>query len=65
MKICFCRILLAVAIAVIALVWWPAGWAKFVIAIAAVLLAVAGFSPATCCCKEQKKPAEPETSSTS
>ena len=65
MKVCFCRILLAVAIAVIALIWWPASWAKIAIIIAAVLLAVAGFFPACCCCcccAKQEKPAEAEES---
>jgi hypothetical protein len=36
--------------------WWPAGWARIAIAIAAVLMAVAGFRPrACCCCKKEEK----------
>ena len=65
MKICFCRVLLAVAIAVIALIWWPAGWARIAIIIAAGLLGVAGLFPAACCCMKHEKPAEAEKSSSS
>jgi len=50
MKICFCRVILAVAIVFIALIWWPASWARIAIIIAAGLLAVAGLFPAACCC---------------
>jgi len=64
MKICFCRVLLAVAIAAIALFWWPAGWARIAIIIAAGLLAVAGLFPAACCCMKQEKPVEVEKAST-
>jgi hypothetical protein len=61
MKMCGCRIGLAVAIAVIALIWWPAGWARIVIVIAAGLLVVAGLFPAACCCcMKQEKPVEVE-----
>jgi hypothetical protein len=63
MKICFCRVLLAVAIAVIALIWWPAGWARIAIIIAAGLMAVAGLSPAACCCMKREKPVEVEKAS--
>jgi len=50
MKICCCRVFLPAAIVVVALVWWPAGWARIAIMIAAGLLAVAGLFPAACCC---------------
>ena len=64
MKMCGCRIALPVAIAVIALLWWPAGWARIAIVVLAGLLAVAGFFPAACCCcKRQEEPAEAEQSS--
>ena len=64
MKICYCRVFLAVAIAVLALVWWPAGWARIAIVIAAALLAVAGLSPARCCCCTKKEePVEVEKAS--
>jgi hypothetical protein len=66
MKNCFCRVLLAVAIALIALIWWPAGWARMAIVIAAALLAVAGFFPAACCCcMKREKPVEVEKPSSS
>jgi Flp pilus assembly protein TadB len=38
MKLCFCRFLLAVGIVVLALVWGPEAWAKWVIVAAAALL---------------------------
>ena len=57
MKFCGCRFGLALAIAIIALIWWPATWAKFVIVIGAGLLAVAGLFPAACCCARREIPA--------
>ena len=64
MKICCCRIVLPVAIALIALIWWPAGWARILIVIAAGLLAVAGLLPTVCCCCMKKdKPVEVEGAS--
>ncbi len=51
MKFCFCRFIFAVAIILIALIWWPAAWAKIVIIIAAVILALASLFPHTCCCR--------------
>lgn len=58
MKMCGCRAFLAAAIAVVALVWWPAGWARVAIIIAAGLLAVAGLFPAACCCKKETQPVQ-------
>ncbi len=60
MKVCFCRVLLPVAITIIAVMWWPAGWARVAIVIAAALLAVAGLFPAACCCKKNGQPVEVE-----
>jgi hypothetical protein len=51
MKLCFCRFLFAVAIILIALIWWPAAWAKIVIIIAAAILALASLFYQTCCCR--------------
>jgi hypothetical protein len=51
MKLCFCRLLFAVAIIVIALVWWPAAWAKIVVVIAAAILALMSLFYQTCCCR--------------
>ena len=40
MKMCFCRFLLAVAIIVLAVFFWQAGWARVVTIIAGALLAI-------------------------
>ena len=49
MKLCFCRVLLALAILVLAIVWWPAAWAKIVIIVAAAILTLMGFFYNFCC----------------
>ena len=59
MKFCFCRFVLAAAIAVLAIFWWPAVWAKWVIFIAAVLLAIMALFYQTCCCRNKKVEAGP------
>lgn len=59
MKVCFCRFLLAVAIIVIALLFWTASWAKIAIIAAAVLLAITALFYKSCCCAMKKgKPAD-------
>jgi hypothetical protein len=45
---------------VVALIWWPAGWARIAIIIAAGLLAAAGLFPAACCCKKKGQPVQVE-----
>ncbi len=55
MKLCFCRFLLAAAIVVLALIWVPTLWAKWVIVIAAALLAIMSLFYQTCCCRSLKK----------
>ena len=54
MKLCFCRFLLAAAIVVIAIVWLPAVWAKWVIVIAAALLALMSLFYKKCFCQDKK-----------
>ena len=54
MKICFCRFLLAAAIVVIALVWFPALWTKWVFVIAGALLAIMSLFYTKCCCRDKK-----------
>ncbi|MFC2161440.1 hypothetical protein ACFLRX_07300 [Acidobacteriota bacterium] len=58
MKLCFCRFLMAAAIIVLALVWWPAVWAKWVTVAAAGILAVMSLFYKSCCCADKKKSAE-------
>ncbi len=58
MKLCFCRFLLAVGIMVLAIVWWPEAWAKWVIVAAAALLAIMSLFYNTCCCRSLKKAEE-------
>jgi hypothetical protein len=55
MKVCFCRVLLAVATLVIALVWWPAPWAKIAVIIAAALLAIMSLFYQSCCCRMKEE----------
>jgi hypothetical protein len=55
MKICFCRFVLAAAIVVLAIFWWPAPWAKWVIVAAAAILAIMGLFYRTCCFWSKKK----------
>jgi hypothetical protein len=58
MKLCFCRFLLAAAILVLALVWWPATWAKLGIIIASAVLVVMSFFYNVCCCRKKKDACE-------
>ena len=55
MKMCFCRFILAVAIVVLAIFWWPAAWAKWVIIVAGAILAIMALFYQTCCCRTIKK----------
>jgi low affinity Fe/Cu permease len=42
-------------VVVLALVWWPATWAKWVIVAAAAILAIMSLFYQTCCCRSLKK----------
>ncbi|HSA95478.1 MAG TPA: hypothetical protein VLJ16_05475 [Acidobacteriota bacterium] len=55
MKLCFCRFILAAGLVVLALFFWPAAWAKWVIVIAAAILAIMSLFYQTCCCRSLKK----------
>ncbi len=55
MKLCFCRFLLALGIVVVTVFWWPESWAKWVVVIAAGLLAIMSLFYNTCCCSNLKK----------
>jgi len=56
MKLCICRLILSLVIVVLALIWWPAGWAKIVIIIAAALLAIMSLFYNKCCLHKTKEP---------
>lgn len=58
MKLCFCRFLFAAAIILIAIIWWPAAWAKWVIIIAAALLAIMSLFFSKCFCQDMKQKKE-------
>lgn len=58
MKLCFCRFILAAAIVVLAIFWWPLKWAKWAIVAAGAILAVMAIFYQACCCRDMKK-AEP------
>ena len=51
MKICFCR--LALAIIIIVLVWWNPSWAKIGITVAASIVAIMSLSGTSCCCNDK------------
>jgi hypothetical protein len=55
MKLCFCRFLLSAGIVVLAIFWWPASWAKWVIVAAAAILAIMSLFYQSCCCRNLKK----------
>jgi hypothetical protein len=52
MKICFCRLILAIVI--IALIWWNPSWAKIAITVAAAIIALMSLSGSSCCCDSKK-----------
>jgi hypothetical protein len=49
MSLCFCRLILALAIVVMAIFFLPAVWAKWVIIIAGALLAIMSLFYNKCC----------------
>jgi len=55
MKLCFCRFILSMAVVVLAVFFWPATWAKWVIVAAAAILAIMSLFYQTCCCRSLKK----------
>ncbi len=57
MKLCFCRFLLALGIVVLTVFFWPESWAKWIIVVAAALLAIMSLFYKTCCCANLKKTA--------
>jgi len=54
MKLCFCRFLLSAGILVVALVWWPEMWAKWVIVVAGGLMAILSLFFNFCCMAKKK-----------
>jgi hypothetical protein len=56
MKLCLCRLILAVAIVVLAIVWGPTMWAKWVIVAAAAILAIMSLFYNVCCLHKTKIP---------
>lgn len=58
MSVCFCRFLLAAAIVVLAIIWWPAVWAKWVIVAAGALLAITAIFYNKCCWRMKKQAKE-------
>ena len=55
MKLCFCRLLFAIAIIVIAIIWWPAVWVKWVVVAAAAILGIMSLFYDKCCCRTMKQ----------
>ncbi|MCX6581109.1 MAG: hypothetical protein NT166_13100 [Candidatus Aminicenantes bacterium] len=56
MKLCFCRLILAILVIVFA--WWNPGFAKIALTVIGALLAILALTGA-CCCKS-KCEAKPE-----
>jgi hypothetical protein len=57
MKLCFCRFLLALAVVVLAVFFWPESWAKWIIVVAGALLAIMSLFYNVCCCRMKKEAA--------
>ena len=58
MKLCSARFILAAAIVVLAIFWWPLMWAKWVIVAAGAILAVMAIFYQACCCRDMGKTEE-------
>lgn len=55
MKLCFCRLILAILVIVFA--WWNPGWAKIALTVIGALLAILALTGVCCCrpkCEEKK-----------
>jgi hypothetical protein len=59
MTFCFCRFVLAAAVIVMAIFFWPATWAKWVTVGAGGILVIMSLFYKTCCCKDKKKAETP------
>ena len=55
MSICFCRTIMALAVVVLAIFFWPALWAKWVIVALGALLAIFSLFYKKCCCASGKE----------
>jgi hypothetical protein len=55
MSLCFCRFLFAAAIVVLAIIWWPAVWAKWVIVALGAILAIMSLFYKKCFCAGKKE----------
>jgi hypothetical protein len=55
MNICFCRTIMALAVVVLAIFFWPAVWAKWVIVALGALLAIFSLFYKKCCCASKKE----------
>ncbi|MFC1549944.1 hypothetical protein ACFL46_01445 [Candidatus Neomarinimicrobiota bacterium] len=55
MKLCFCRLILALLVIVFA--WWNVTWASIALTIIGAILVIMALSGNKCCChcKEEKK----------
>jgi len=55
MKVCFCRLILALLVIVFA--WWNVSWAPIALTVIGAILALMALKYNTCCCKakEEKK----------
>jgi hypothetical protein len=55
MKLCFCRLILALLVIVFA--WWTVSWGQIALTIIGAILALMALSGDKCCCKpkEDKK----------
>lgn len=55
MKVCFCRLILALLVIVFA--WWNVSWAPIALTVIGAILAIMALKYNICCCKakEEKK----------
>jgi hypothetical protein len=59
MKLCFCRLILAILVIVLA--WWHPGWGKIALTVIGALLAILAITGVCCCkakCEEKTEPKE-------
>lgn len=56
MKVCFCRLILALSVIVFA--WWSISWAPIALTVIGVILVILSLNTNSCCCDSIKKKKE-------
>jgi hypothetical protein len=53
MKLCYCRLILAILVIVFA--WWNVTWAPIALTVIGAVLAIMALSHNKCCCKHKEE----------